>query len=57
MFSHEEISYHIIYFGFALVVICGIGLYAQGEKLEKEDSYNDKVTTNLSKNIKRYSLD
>ena len=49
MFSHEEISYHIIYFGFALVVICGIGLYAQGEKLEKEDSYNDKVTTNLSK--------
>lgn len=57
VFSHEEISYHIIYFGFALVVICGIGLYAQGEKLEKEDSYNDKVTTNLSKNIKRYSLD
>ena len=23
-------------FGFALVVICGIGLYAQGEKLEKK---------------------
>ena len=40
-------------FGFALVVICGIGLYAQGEKLEKEDSYNDKVTTNLSKKYKK----
>lgn len=40
-------------FGFALVVICGVGLYAQGEKLEKEDSYNDKVTTNLSKKYKK----
>ena len=36
-------------FGFALVVICGIGLYAQAENLEKDDSYNDKLTTNHSK--------
>lgn len=39
--------------GFALVVICGIGLYVQGEKLAKDNKFNDKVTTNLSRSYKK----
>lgn len=39
--------------GFAMTVICGIGIYAQGEKLSKDNQYNEKVTTNLSKIYKQ----
>ena len=34
--------------GLVLTVICSIGVYVQGKKLDKDDRYNEKATTNLS---------